>query len=308
MEFADGRITLIPGIRYDYYQLSPNRDDDFNRVNTQNSEVKGFSDSAISPRLGIVAKVTPEVSLYAQYARGFRSPPYDDATLAFTNFAFGYTVLPNANLKPETSDSYEVGIRGNFPQGKFSLTSFYNRYNNFIDTVQVGVLPIGGRSFQQFQSQNIRGATIYGIEAKGEYNFSNTDDGVSLFGGLAYAVGDNKETNQPLDSIDPFKAVFGLRYRSSGNIWGAELATTLVADKDRVSDANFFKPKAYTVVDLLGYYNFNRNTTLNVGIFNLFNERYIEWSDVRGVNASDRFLDLYTQPGINLAASLTVRF
>lgn len=64
----------------------------------------------------------------------------------------------------------------------------------------------------------------------------------------------------------------------------------------------------YTVVDLLGYYNFNRNTTLNLGIFNLFNERYIEWSDVRGINASDRFLDLYTQPGINFAASLTVRF
>jgi hemoglobin/transferrin/lactoferrin receptor protein len=308
IEFADGRITLIPGIRYDYYQLSPNRDDDFNRINTQNSEVKGFSDSAISPRLGIVAKVTPEVALFAQYARGFRSPPYDDATLAFTNFAFGYTVLPNANLKPETSDSYEVGIRGSFPQGKFSLTGFYNRYDNFIENVQVGVLPIGGRPFQQFQSQNIKGATIYGIEAKGEYRFNNTSDGVSLFGGLAYAVGDNKETNQPLDSIDPFKAVLGLRYRSPGDIWGAELATTVVADKDRVSSSDFFKSKAYTVVDLLGYYNFNRNTTLNLGIFNLFNERYIEWSDVRGVNASDRFLDLYTQPGINFAASLTVRF
>lgn len=308
IEFADGRITLIPGIRYDYYQLSPNRDADFNRINTENYEVKGFSDSAISPRLGIVAKVTPEVSLYAQYARGFRSPPYDDANLAFTNFAFGYTVLPNANLKPETSDSYEVGVRGNFPQGKFSLTGFYNRYNNFIDTVQVGVLRIGGRPFQQFQSQNIRGATIYGIEAKGEYRFSKTPDGWGIFGGFAYAVGDNKETNQPLDSIDPFKAVLGLRYRSPQDVWGAELATTVVADKDRVSNSNFFKPKAYTVVDLLGYYNINPNTTLNLGIFNLFNERYIEWADVRGVNAGDRFLDLYTQPGINLAASLTVRF
>jgi hemoglobin/transferrin/lactoferrin receptor protein len=89
---------------------------------------------------------------------------------------------------------------------------------------------------------------------------------------------------------------------------GGELTTTLVAAKDRVSNENFFKPPGYTTVDLRGFYNFNQNTTLNLGIFNLFNQRYTEWSSVRGVNNNDRFLDLYTQPGINFAASLSVRF
>ena len=31
----------------------------------------------------------------------------------FENLAFGYTSLPNADLKPETSTSYEGGIRYN---------------------------------------------------------------------------------------------------------------------------------------------------------------------------------------------------
>ncbi|MDH6102305.1 TonB-dependent hemoglobin/transferrin/lactoferrin family receptor [Chrysosporum ovalisporum ANA283AFssAo] len=310
IELADGGITLIPGMRYDYYQLSPKTNDvAFNNINTQNYAVEGFSASAISPKLGILTKITPEISLYGQYARGFRSPPYDDANIAFTNFAFGYTVLPNADLKPETVDSYELGIRANYPQSTLGLTGFYNRYHNFIESnVELAPVVIGNRSFRQFQAQNIKGATIYGLEAKGEYRFSQSLDGLSLFATLAYAVGDNLETEQPLDSVDPFKAILGLRYSSPQEVWGAELTTTLVAAKDRVSDENFFKPQGYTTVDVRSFYNFNENTTLNLGIFNLFNEGYTEWSSVRGVSKNDRFLDLYTQPGINFAASLSVRF
>ncbi|MEA5515452.1 TonB-dependent hemoglobin/transferrin/lactoferrin family receptor [Nodularia sp. UHCC 0506] len=310
IEFADGRVTLIPGIRYDYYQLTPYTNDvAFNNINTQNYQVEGFSASAISPKLGIIAKVTPEISLYGQYARGFRSPPYDDAAIAFTNFNFGYTILPNADLSPETVDSYEIGIRANYPQSSFSLTGFYNRYDNFIDSnVELAPVLIGNRELRSFQAQNIKGARIYGLEARGEYRFNESLDGLSLFATLAYSVGDNLETDQPLDSIDPFKAIVGLRYRSPAEIWGGEITTTLVAAKDRVSDENFFQPQGYTTVDIRCFYNFNENTTLNLGIFNLFNQGYTEWSTVRGVSSSDRFLDLYTQPGINFSASLSVRF
>ncbi|KAM3104984.1 TonB-dependent hemoglobin/transferrin/lactoferrin family receptor [Phormidesmis sp. 146-33] len=318
---ANGRLTLIPGIRYDYYKLDPNKNDaDFSRINTSNYNVEGFSDSAISPKLGLIFKVTPEVALFAQYARGFRSPPYDDAAIAFTNFAFGYTVLPNADLKPETSNNFEAGVRLNTLRLNAGITGFYNRYSNFIDTVFTRNVLIGGRSFQQFQSQNTSGAEIYGVEAKGEYRFSPRSDGFSLFRALAYAVGNNLESNQPLNSIDPFKAVVGLRYRSPADRWGAELVTTLVAAKDRIDETggtgipssttvtNLFEPSGYTTLDFLAFYNFNPNVTLNVGVFNLLNQKYFQWSDVRGVSVNDRSLDLYTQPGINVAASLTIRF
>jgi hemoglobin/transferrin/lactoferrin receptor protein len=219
--------------------------------------------------IGIIAKLTPEVSLYGQYARGFRSPPYDDAAIAFTNFAFGYTVLPNANLKPETSDSYELGLRYNSSYVNAGLTGFYNHYNNFIDTVNIGSTFISGRTFSQFQSQNIKGADIYGLEAKAEYRLSGKPQGLNLFASLAYAQGNNLETNQPLDSVEPLKAIIGIGYRAPENRWGTQLFTTLVSAKDKASSATQFKPSGYTNVDLLGYYNFNPSTTLNIGIFNL---------------------------------------
>ncbi|MEL6165337.1 MAG: TonB-dependent receptor, partial [Cyanobacteria bacterium J06628_3] len=236
IELANNRLTLIPGLSFDYYKLTANPDQDFQNINIDNYDVEDFDASAISPKLGLVYKVTPELSAYAQYARGFRSPPYDDANIAFTNFLFGYTVLPNNNLEPETSDSYEIGIKGSYSQLDFGLTGFYNRFDNFIDTSFVGITSIGGRDFQQFQSQNLEGAETYGVEAKAEYRFSPGKQGLSLIGSLAWTEGNNFETDQPLQSVDPFKAVAGLRYRAPEDRWGSELVTTFVAANDRAAE------------------------------------------------------------------------
>ena len=65
-----------------------------------------------SPKLGVVYHYTDTYSSYFQYATGFRAPPYDNANFGFTNTASFYQILPNANLKPETANSFEVGFRG----------------------------------------------------------------------------------------------------------------------------------------------------------------------------------------------------
>jgi hemoglobin/transferrin/lactoferrin receptor protein len=317
IELANGRLSIIPSVRYDYYNLNPQvNDPDFIRIGGRTQDVKELTASAISPKVGVIYKLSPETSITAQYARGFRSPPYDDAAIAFTNFAQQYTVIPNANLKPETGDGFEIGLKTNGVSFKGSLVGFYNRYDNFIDTVQIGTVPINGQTLNQFQSQNIKGAEITGVEAKGEYRFSQQPGGFSLLTSAAFTTGNNLETNQPLDSIDPFKAVVGLRYRwrslsrgeSSDNQWGTELVTTLVSAKDRNTTPTGFKTPAHTTFDLLSYYNFSPDTTVNIGLFNIFNTKYYQASDVRGLAANSRILDLYTQPGFNIAASLGIRF
>ncbi|MCW1908744.1 MAG: TonB-dependent hemoglobin/transferrin/lactoferrin family receptor [Candidatus Saccharibacteria bacterium] len=309
IEFDGGKLSIIPAIRYDYYSLDPQTNDpDFIRIGGQIQDVRPINASAISPKLGIVYKVSPDTSLTAQYARGFRSPPYDDSAIAFTSFAQGYTVIPNANLQPETSDGFEIGIKTEGPSFRGSLVGFYNRYDDFIETVGLGNTLMNGQNLLLFQAQNVRGAEISGVEAKAEYRFSPGAGGFSILASAAFAQGNNLETNQPLDSIDPFKAVLGLRYRHSDNQWGAELVSTLVAGKDRNTTPTGFKTPGYTTFDLLGYYNFNPDTTLNIGLFNIFNTKYYQASDVRGLSATSPILDLYTQPGFNVAASLKIRF
>ncbi|MEL7244344.1 MAG: TonB-dependent hemoglobin/transferrin/lactoferrin family receptor, partial [Cyanobacteria bacterium J06573_2] len=282
IELAKSRLTVIPGLSFDYYKLTANPDQDFQNINISNYDVEDFDASAISPKLGLVYKVTPELSAYAQYARGFRSPPYDDANIAFTNFAFGYTVLPNNNLEPETSDSYEIGVKGSYSQLDFGLTGFYNRFDNFIDTKDVGTTTINGRQYSQFQSQNLEGAETYGVEAKAEYRFSPGKEGLSLIGSLAWTEGNDFENDQALATVDPFKAVAGLRYRAPEDRWGSELVATFVAANDRAPNTtvsrgqtvDLFIPDGYFTLDLLGYYKFSDKVTLNVGLFNLLDEKY----------------------------------
>ncbi|MEO0932370.1 MAG: TonB-dependent hemoglobin/transferrin/lactoferrin family receptor [Cyanobacteria bacterium J06641_2] len=316
IELAKSRLTVIPGLSFDYYKLTANPDQDFQNINISNYDVEDFDASAISPKLGLVYKVTPELSAYAQYARGFRSPPYDDANIAFTNFAFGYTVLPNNNLEPETSDSYEIGVKGSYSQLDFGLTGFYNRFDNFIDTKDVGTTTINGRQYSQFQSQNLEGAETYGVEAKAEYRFSPGKEGLSLIGSLAWTEGNDFENDQALATVDPFKAVAGLRYRAPEDRWGSELVATFVAANDRAPNTtvsrgqtvDLFIPDGYFTLDLLGYYKFSDKVTLNVGLFNLLDEKYWNYQSVRGLAIGDSNIARRTSPGFNATVGLKVEF
>ncbi len=308
-EIEIGQFSIIPGLRWDYYSLNANEDDDFARINVNNFEVEDVNESAFSPKLGIVYKATPELAIYGQYARGFRSPPYDDANIGFTNFAFEYTVLPNGDLEPETSDSFEVGIRGAYPSLNFTLAGFYNDYDNFIDTVRVGTRPSDG--FSQFQSQNIDQAEIYGLEAEFEYFITGSQrNGLSLITSIAWAEGNNTSGDEsvPLNSINPLEAVVGLRYRAPENRWGTELIATIVGKKTRIDGDDLFAPDGYTIVDLIGYYNVSDRLSINLGLFNLFNEKYFVWSDVQGTPEDDEDLERFAQPGFNVAASVRFRF
>ncbi|MEL6166326.1 MAG: TonB-dependent hemoglobin/transferrin/lactoferrin family receptor, partial [Cyanobacteria bacterium J06628_3] len=52
IELAKSRLTVIPGLSFDYYKLTANPDQDFQNINISNYDVEDFDASAISPKLG----------------------------------------------------------------------------------------------------------------------------------------------------------------------------------------------------------------------------------------------------------------
>ncbi|NJL46743.1 MAG: TonB-dependent receptor [Leptolyngbyaceae cyanobacterium SM2_5_2] len=83
-EIEIGPVDIIAGLRFDYYSLSTFPDDDFSRNGSQSAN---FNASALSPRLAALYRITPELALYGQYARGFRAPLYSEINSGFTNTA-----------------------------------------------------------------------------------------------------------------------------------------------------------------------------------------------------------------------------
>ncbi|MFS8902159.1 TonB-dependent hemoglobin/transferrin/lactoferrin family receptor [Synechococcus sp. H60.2] len=327
IDFGGGNLTLIPGIRYDTYNLTPSPDEAFLK---SGSEAASLFADAISPKLGLVWRINPNLTFTAQYNTGFRAPQYNEINSGFTNLVspvFRYRTLSNPNLRPETSQGFEVGLRGIYPQASFSLAAYYNTYNDFIEAFrEVGSEPSppGPPGSPPpppvilFQSQNVSRARIYGVEATGQYFFSPDLTGWSLNGSFAWAVGDNLTENKPLLSIEPLTAVLGLHYDDPSQVWGARLVATLVADprdpQREVVRPNPnappqipFMPSGYTVVDLLGYYNLDDNWQLNFGVFNLFDERYFLYSETRTLFVGPE-VERRAQPGRHVALSFSSRF
>jgi hemoglobin/transferrin/lactoferrin receptor protein len=311
-EIAIGPLNVIAGLRFDHYDLQTIDDGIFR------GETVDLTASALSPRLAVLYDVTPEISFYGQYARGFRAPLYSEITGSFTNLAgafFKYETLSNPDLQPESSNSFEIGVRGSFPQWNARLTGFYNTYNNFIAAEQqVGTRCLIAAAFcpptqrvSQFQAVNIGSARIYGVELGGEYRFSPDPDGFSLLASLAFAQGDDLTTNQPLNTIDPFSAVAGLRYQAPENRWRAELLGTFVG-RARVAEGNTnFVPDAYALVDLIGSYNVTPALGLNLGVYNLFNTEYYQYSEVRD-RPNNEAISQFSQAGTNVRLGVNYRF
>ncbi len=311
ISFGDGRWSVVPGLRGDYYDLNPTADDIYTEDNPL-SEPESLDHTSVSPKLGVVHHFNDILSAYAQYAQGFRAPPYDDVNIGFTNIAFGYTAIPNPDLKPETSYGFEIGLRGGQGGNYFSVAAFHNDYDELIESfVAVGVDPVSG--LLVFQSQNIAKARIYGVELTGGLELSTLSDalaGLYLRGSAAWADGEDRTAGEPLNTIDPLKGVLGVGYSSPGDRWGAELIVTAVERKEDIDESlgPQFSVPGYEVIDLLGHFRINEHASLNVGISNLADATYWEWSDVRGRSATDPAIDRYTRPGRSASASINFRF
>lgn len=301
-EIVAGRVRVVPAIRLDYYRLRPHPDADFARSYASGNAVlpRNMDEVAASPKLGAVYDLGSGLGLFGQYAHGFRAPPYDNANFGFVNRAFGYQILPNGDLKSETSNGVEIGLRGRFGRGGFAASTFYNRYDDFIDTVVVN--SAGG--LVTYQYQNISEVQIWGAEAKGDYEILPR---VVLRGSVAWARGENVKTGAPLDSVDPVKLVGGIGWQSEGGL-GLEAIVTHAWQHDRVSSSAYFKAPAYTLLDLTMQFAVNPNFMLNAGVYNVFNQKYFNSQDVIGVAAASATRDLYAQPGRYAAVNATIRW
>jgi len=310
MRFADGRLSLVPGVRVDHYELRPEADGIFSTDNP-GVAVSDLTKTSVSPKLGLVWRFADQWSLFAGYAHGFRSPPFNDVNLGFTNVQFGYTAIPNPDLKPETSDGLELGVRFIGAAAYASVSGYYNRYKDFIESQ--GFVGFNNQGLQVFQSRNVADADIYGAELKAGVEFgqlSSALDGWSLNGSVAWAHGQNKTEDVPLSTIDPLRGTVGLAF--DRDRWGVELVGTFARRKDRlppaaVANTTPFAPAGYGVLDLMAHWDFAPGAKINVGVFNLGDRRYIDYSGITSsLVSTSSVADRFTNPGRTVSASLAV--
>lgn len=303
--FGD-RLALFPALRVDHYSLEPEAD-----ALLPGLVPASQSDTRLSPKFGAVLKITPELNVYGSYSQGFKSPSPSQVNNAFANIVANYRSIPNPNLKPETSETVEGGIR--YDDGGFhaSASAFSGQYRDFIEQVRVGgnFTPLNPAIFQFINRSSVR---ISGAEGKLGYRF---DDGFDVIAAVSYAVGNSfvAGVRAPLDTVDPVKFVAGFGYRDPENRFGGRLTATHSQGKDRsrisptLCTPNCYLPDSFTILDATAFWSVSENFTFRAGVFNVFDTKYAWWSDVRGLASNSPAIDAYTQPGRNFGISLTAR-
>jgi outer membrane receptor protein involved in Fe transport len=153
---ATDRVTLVGALRADRW--SSNQNDS----NTALREI-----TEISPKGGMVVRVTPSISVHAVASRAFRGPTLNEL---FRNFRAGGT-LTNANdqLRPETLASAESGVRFTLGPSTLRVVGFWSQLKNAITNVTVSSTP----SLITRQRRNAGTIRVVGFEIEEELKIAS---------------------------------------------------------------------------------------------------------------------------------------
>ncbi|MDX1379787.1 MAG: TonB-dependent hemoglobin/transferrin/lactoferrin family receptor [Xanthomonadales bacterium] len=311
--FADGRWQLLPALRWDAYRLDSEPDAIW-RADNPDTAIVDIDESRVTPRLGLLYRTGERWSLYTQYAAGFRAPPFQDANIGFDLPLFGYRAIPNPDLRSETSETLEAGLRWLGAESRVALTLFHSDYDDFIESrVLIGRDPASGDLL--FQSRNLERARIRGADLRYDQRLSAWSDrlaGWTLSLAAYWAEGDDRTTDAPLNSIAPPQAVLGLDWRSGDDAWDLAATGTFTAAKhaddiDDSDEARFATP-SWAALDLTAGWRPLDHIELRAGVFNLTDERYWRWLDVANLAANDPVIPLLSRPGRSYSVSLRLSF
>jgi hemoglobin/transferrin/lactoferrin receptor protein len=305
---GDGNLGFIAALRADGYWLEPRADAMYREDNPGQRPV-GVDSVSVSPRVGLTWKLDEGASVFLQYAHGFRAPPFEDVNIGLDLPQFNVRAIPNPDLKPEQSDSLELGLRLDGATVVGSASAWFGRYRDFIQSkVNLGPEPDSG--IVLFQSQNLERAEIWGLEAAMSVALvaaSPRLEGWTADLSAAYAHGDDLERDVPLDSVEPARAALGLRYASADAGFRAGAFVTAATAKRRVdmTRPDPLRLDGFVTLDVTAGWSFSDTWRVDVGVFNLTDASYFEWADVRGRPAGDPLLELYRRPGRNWRVAVT---
>jgi hemoglobin/transferrin/lactoferrin receptor protein len=305
-EITFGRVSVYPAVRWDSFEISPQNDPLFFA-----GPAARQSDSHVTPKLGMLMRLTERVNLFANAAAGFKAPAPSQVNNGFANPVQNYRSISNPDLKPETSRSLEAGMRVHGGRWSGSVAAFTGKYDDFIEQVQIA------GSFTptdpaQYQYINLSGVDIHGVEGKAQITLGR---GFGFTAAASYARGESREdgTETALPSIEPLKIVSGLDWASANDRYGAELFAVHSQGKSAsragvTCTPSCFVPGGFTVLDAVAWWKPIDSLAVRAGVFNLTNEKYWWWSDVRGLAATSAVKDAYSQPGRNVSVSVSMAF
>lgn len=247
-EINYGKWFIVPAIRYDHHE--------------------NFG-SHTSPKLGLTYKANDTFRVKANYGKGFKAPTIQNLYCKLVTHmgqAGIITVNPNANLRPETSNSWDVGVEKEWGKISTSLVYFDTKLENMITTT-----PIGDKEYRCINVGNVR---IKGIEHTLGYELSPM---WKFKVNSTWLDAVNKDKNQPLPQRSRLSQIYSLSFDDGKDIgWSAvlwdELNYKYVTPETVKGDVVAGPKKTYNLLNFTLTRKINKDTKIYGSVQNIFDK------------------------------------
>jgi len=290
------QVTLVDGLRLGLITLhSTFVDTSFFHLPYS---VADQSNLVYSGSVGLIHSPSDDLKFSLMVSTGFRAPTVDDLSKVFES-APGALIVPNADLKPEQTINYELGVTKIFNhKTRWENFLYYTQFMNAIVTDKFqyegkdSILYDGSMS-AVFANQNKGEAFIYGISSNLRTQLS---DNFSMAFVLNYTYGRilTDSSNSPLDHIPPVLSRLQLSYTNNNfsseffvNYNGAKkIKDYYLNGEDNEQYATAMGMPAWFTANLHFSYKACKLLTVQAGIDNIFDTQYRYFAS--GINAPGR--------------------
>ncbi|KLG20861.1 TonB-dependent receptor [Enterobacter roggenkampii] len=249
--YLTDKWIAVAGMRYQYYTQYAGKGRPFN-VNTDSR------DEQWTPKLGLVYKLTPSVSLFANYSQTFM-PQSSIASYI-------------GDLPPETSNAYEVGVKFDLFDGVTANIALFDIHKrNVLYNESVGgetIAKTAGRVRSQGVEVDLAGSLTENTNIIASYGYTD-----------AKVLEDPDYAGKPLPNVPRHTGSLFLTY----DIHNAFAGNTLtlgggghgVSRRSATNGADYYLP-GYFVADAFAAYRMKLQypVTLQVNVKNLFDKTY----------------------------------
>lgn len=287
------QVTLNSGVRFNTIGIKASTTDA--QALSNNASQLDLNNSAINGSLGLAINLNETNKISYNISSGFRSPNIDDIGKVFD--VGNSLVVPNPDLKPEYSLSYELAYQRKTDRSFFKAVVFHSRlFDAIVDGPYTlngsSTATIDGETLDIFAKVNTGNAEVYG----GSLNYTaEVADNWAVSKTISYTGGRDITNDQPLRHTTPIfgkasityqkkklRSEFYIEYNSGRN--RDEIPSSEI-DRKPYLYASSGSPGWYTL-NIKSSYQVSEQINLNAGVENILDQHYRPYSS--GISAPGR--------------------
>ena len=228
--------------------------------------------SELSPRLSLNYYLLDNLRLKTSYGEGFRAPSLYELYV-YTENTKG-DVIPNPNLAPETSRSYEAGLEGEYGPFGGKIMAFRNDIDDMIYKTPTGNFRMQGKTqVLEYEMCNIDEAYTQGIELEARLALPQH---FSLAGNTVFLDSKNEDTDEDLLEVPDVKSYLRLSYDNPNIGFHANIRMNYTGKQviaPKFEDGTQTDADSYIMWNLYAAKEIKKNFRIFAGIDNIFNKK-----------------------------------